>query len=65
MCIPLNPLKSSGAEVGLHFMDEATSNMDCDRAGEVVDNIFKLSIPCIIVPHDKKIIEKADEVICL
>ena len=28
MCIPLNPLKSSGAEVGLHFMDEPTSNLD-------------------------------------
>lgn len=49
----------------LLVLDEATSNMDCDRAGEVVDNIFKLSIPCIIVSHDKKIIEKADEVICL
>lgn len=28
MCIPLNPLKSSGAEVGLHFMDEPTSGLD-------------------------------------
>lgn len=49
----------------LLVLDKATSNMDCERAGEVVDNIFKLSIPCIIVSHDKKIIEKADEVICL
>lgn len=28
MCIPLNPLKSSGAEVGLHFMDEPTNGLD-------------------------------------
>lgn len=37
MCIPLNPLKSSGAEVGLHFIDGTTNAVN----GSYVARIYK------------------------
>ncbi len=42
MCIPLNPLKSSGAEVGLHFIDEPTSGLDPKTTEEIHKLIFQL-----------------------
>lgn len=49
----------------LLILDEATSNMDSIKEKIVIDNIFNLQIPCIIVTHNKYIIDKADKILTL
>ena len=58
MCIPLNPLKSSGAEVGLHFMDEPTNHMDIvgKEALEQMLNGFPGTV--LFVSHDRYFISR-------
>ncbi len=61
MCIPLNPLKSSGAEVGLHFMDEPTIGLDAVSKLAVRDFIKKLNrehkTTVLLTTHDMQDIE--------
>ena len=58
MCIPLNPLKSSGAEVGLHFMDEPTNDLDIQTL-TILENYLK-DYPGIVVTvsHDRYFLDK-------
>lgn len=58
MCIPLNPLKSSGAEVGLHFMDEPTNDMDITTL-RILENYLD-SFPgiVIVVSHDRYFLDR-------
>ena len=48
MCIPLNPLKSSGAEVGLHFMDDTTSAVDMETEGYIQQQLKKIQKTCTV-----------------
>lgn len=55
MCIPLNPLKSSGAEVGLHFMDEPTSGLDpatTESLHELIMNEKKKGTTIFLTTHN-------------
>lgn len=58
MCIPLNPLKSSGAEVGLHFMDEPTNDMDITTLRILEDYLDNFPGIVIVVSHDRYFLDR-------
>lgn len=58
MCIPLNPLKSSGAEVGLHFMDEPTNDLDIRTLTILEDYLDSFDGIVITVSHDRYFLDR-------
>ena len=58
MCIPLNPLKSSGAEVGLHFMDEPTNDLDIQTLTILESYLEDYPGIVITVSHDRYFLDK-------
>lgn len=58
MCIPLNPLKSSGAEVGLHFMDEPTNDLDTQTLTILEDYLDNYEGIVITVSHDRYFLDR-------
>lgn len=58
MCIPLNPLKSSGAEVGLHFMDEPTNDLDVTTLTILEDYLDRFPGIVIVVSHDRYFLDR-------
>lgn len=58
MCIPLNPLKSSGAEVGLHFMDEPTNDLDITTLTVLEDYLDRFLGIVICVSHDRYFLDR-------
>lgn len=58
MCIPLNPLKSSGAEVGLHFMDEPTNDLDIQTLTILEDYLDHFDGIVITVSHDRYFLDR-------
>ncbi len=58
MCIPLNPLKSSGAEVGLHFIDEPTNDLDIATLRILEDYLDGFAGIVIIVSHDRYFLDR-------
>lgn len=58
MCIPLNPLKSSGAEVGLHFMDEPTNDLDISTLTVLEDYLDRFTGIVITVSHDRYFLDR-------
>ena len=58
MCIPLNPLKSSGAEVGLHFMDEPTNDLDITTLTVLEDYLDTFPGIVITVSHDRYFLDR-------
>ena len=67
MCIPLNPLKSSGAEVGLHFMDEPTGALDSKTSRDILALLEKVNekygTTMLIVTHNNSIKNMVHKVI--
>lgn len=67
MCIPLNPLKSSGAEVGLHFIDEPINALDdvsVEKVHDILEEQKKRGAVIIIACHDKEELDQlSDEII--
>lgn len=47
----------------LIILDEATSNLDKVKEEKIMNNIFSMNIPCIVITHDKSILDKMDLVI--
>lgn len=58
MCIPLNPLKSSGVEVGLHFMDEPTNDLDITTLTVLEDYLDSFEGIVITVSHDRYFLDR-------
>ena len=58
MCIPLNPLKSSGAEVGLHFLDEPTNDLDTETLAILEDYLDNYDGIVITVSHDRYFLDR-------
>lgn len=58
MCIPLNPLKSSGAEVGLHFMDEPTNDLDIATLTILESYLDTFQGIVIAVSHDRYFLDR-------
>ena len=58
MCIPLNPLKSSGAEVGLHFIDEPTNDLDIQTLTILESYLEDYPGIVITVSHDRYFLDK-------
>ena len=58
MCIPLNPLKSSGVEVGLHFMDEPTNDLDTKTLTILEDYLDNYDGIVITVSHDRYFLDR-------
>lgn len=58
MCIPLNPLKSSGAEVGLHFIDEPTNDLDTKTLTILEDYLDNYDGIVITVSHDRYFLDR-------
>lgn len=58
MCIPLNPLKSSGAEVGLHFIDEPTNDLDIETLEVLEDYLDGFAGIIITVSHDRYFLDR-------
>lgn len=58
MCIPLNPLKSSGVEVGLHFMDEPTNDLDIATLQILEDYLDSFRGIVIVVSHDRYFLDR-------
>lgn len=42
---------------GVLILDEATSNMDEEREKQVMQNVLRLNIPCIVISHSKNVVE--------
>ena len=49
----------------LLILDEATSNMDEERERNVIENIAKLPIPCIIISHSSNVTNYFDNKVVL
>lgn len=58
MCIPLNPLKSSGAEVRLHFIDEPTNDLDTRTLAILEDYLDSYEGIVIVVSHDRYFLDR-------
>jgi len=58
LCIPLNPLKSSGAEVGLHFLDEPTNDLDTKTLTILEDYLDNYDGIVIAVSHDRYFLDR-------
>lgn len=63
MCIPLNPLKSSGAEVGLHFMDEPSNDLDMTTIHWLEQFIWDSELPILYISHDEALLENTANMI--
>ena len=58
MCIPLRPVKSSGVEVGLQFIDEPTNDLDISTLQILEDYLDQFRGIVITVSHDRYFLDR-------
>lgn len=58
MCILLNPAKTMDTEVGLHFMDEPTNDLDVTTLAILEDYLDSFDGIVITVSHDRYFLDR-------